>query len=50
MQRDHDRLERCPHENLMKAHENPMTFNKVKHKVLHLGQSSAKHKYRLGGK
>lgn len=50
MQRDHNRLKRCPHENLMTAHENSTTFNKVKHKVLHRDQMSPKNKYRLGGK
>jgi len=41
IQGDRDRLERWTHANLMKV-------NKAKCKVLHLGQSNPKHKYRLG--
>ena len=41
IQRDLDRLERWDHAYLMK-------FNKAMCKVLHMGQSNPKHKYRLG--
>ncbi|PKU42740.1 rna-directed dna polymerase from mobile element jockey-like [Limosa lapponica baueri] len=43
IQRDLDRLER-------RAHVNLMRFDKAKCKILHMGQSYPKHKYRLGGK
>ncbi|KAJ7423072.1 rna-directed dna polymerase from mobile element jockey-like [Willisornis vidua] len=41
MQRDLDRHETWPCENIMK-------FNKAKCKVQHLGQDNPRHKYRLG--
>ena len=41
IQRDLDRLERYTRDNLMK-------FNKAKCKVLHLGWSNPKHKYKQG--
>ena len=30
------------------AHENLMRFNKIKYKMLHLGQGNPKQKYKLG--
>jgi len=42
IQQDAERLERWAHVNLLK-------FNKAQCKVLHMGWSNPKHKYRLGG-
>jgi len=42
IQRDQDRLEKWACVKLI-------TFNKAKCKVLHMGNSNPKHKYRLGG-
>jgi len=42
IQRDPDRLKRCPCVSFVK-------FNKANCKVLHVGRGNPKHKYRLGG-